>query len=481
MRFKVVIALLLLVLVAALDFMLPLGIAGGVLYLLVILVSLWFEKPRYALWLAGISTALIVTDWVLSPGGSEMWKVALNRLFSIAGVWVAAIAFFHFIRSKQRWRDIEKYAIFDKMWEGVQVIDPQWRYHYVNDAVASQAGTTTKGLLGYTMMEKYPGIEKTELFGYISRCMNERVPHRMANRFEVLGSENYFDLSIQPVPEGVLILSVDVTRQQQMEARLRQLNRQLEGSAVQRSKELAVALNREKKINEHRTSFISKASHELKTPLAAIQVNLSVLENFNAPEYVEERKFYIGSARSTVESMFETLSDFLSLEKIDQGYAYAERQKFDLSGFIASELEKMKPACKERQAILYHHMGSDEVITDKRILRSILSNLVSNAVKYSGKDIDVLSQADAKNVMLQVADQGIGIPAGEQKHMFQKFFRASNTNGIPGTGLGLIIVKKYVELLNGTIHFESDEQKGTLFQVCFPNTAGNSRIINSAA
>src|SRR5205085_9736803 len=125
----------------------------------------------------------------------------------------------------------------------------------------------------------------------------------------------------------------------------------------------------------------------------------------------------------------------------------------------------------KNQHICFSYSGPEEVCQDKKILRNVLLNLISNALKYSKKDKEIYVYADVAEkdgqVAISVKDEGIGIPEDAQKELFGKFFRASNTMNIQGTGLGLSIVKKYVELLNGTIDFTSEINKGTTFILTF--------------
>ena len=117
----------------------------------------------------------------------------------------------------------EKYALFDHLIEGVQVIGRDWKYLYVNEAILSQGKFTKEELIGHTMMERYPGIESSDVYRYIQRCMTECAPHTMLNTFLFPNnSTGYFELRIQPVPEGALVLSIDVTEQQKMEKALKQ-------------------------------------------------------------------------------------------------------------------------------------------------------------------------------------------------------------------------------------------------------------------
>ena len=361
------------------------------------------------------------------------------------------------------------YSVFDNLLEGVQVIDKNWRYYYVNKTVTRHGKMSKKELLGYTMMEKYPGIEKTKLFKLIGLCMDDRKPSKFLNEFEFPdGSKGYFELRIQPVPEGVLILSIDVTEEKNLDNKLRLFNEQLEDMVNERTQELVNSLEREKMLNELKSRFVSTASHEFKTPLGAIEISVNVLDIFNKPPNKKERDKYHKYIKTSVKNLHQILNDFLSLDRLEQGKVYYHNQEFDLPSLIVSDLKKHKLMCKNGQKINYKHNGEKLVWMDNQILRSILSNLLSNAIKYSEKDINLKTDINKGDLYIIVEDKGIGIPKAEQKKLFEKFFRASNTNNIQGTGLGLNIVKRYVELLNGTINIFSNIGKGTVVKVSFP-------------
>jgi len=135
------------------------------------------------------------------------------------------------------------YEMFDDMLEGVQVIDREYRYVYVNNTVANHGRVKKKELLGRTMMEKYPGIEKTEMFDILSKCLKEKKSQRLLNKFEFPdGQFGYFELRMQPVPEGVLILSMDVSKEKNLETELRMFNDRLEELVEERTRELAGSL-----------------------------------------------------------------------------------------------------------------------------------------------------------------------------------------------------------------------------------------------
>lgn len=372
----------------------------------------------------------------------------------------------------------DNYKIFDTLIEGIQVIDKSWRYLYVNKSVVKQSTYSKKELIGFTMMEKYPGIEKTEMFKHLKNCMNKKTHHEMINEFNFPdGTKGYFELRMQSVPDGVLIMSFDVTQKKRLENEIKKLNENLEKLVLERTQELSKALEREIKLNELKSRFVSVASHEFKTPLGAIKISVNVLEKYNTPEYDEKRKVYYGHIKSSVSGMFHVLNDFLSIDRLEQGKVYTEKEKFNLKSFIKKEIEKLNYFCKDGQKISYSHKGKFNVFLDKQIIRSILTNLLSNAIKYSNDDIDIQTKIN-DSIHLIVKDKGIGIPKKEQINLFEKFFRASNTKDIEGTGLGLNIVKRYVELLHGNIKVSSIENKGTDIFISLPKVHPKKRKIS---
>jgi len=147
-----------------------------------------------------------------------------------------------------------------------------------------------------------------------------------------------------------------------------------------------------------------------------------------------------------------------------------EWQAFDIQQFIQSLIEDAQSLKKSGQLIHFLYQGRAEVMLDQKKLRYILMNLLSNALKYSGERSDIkVNVTNDQGLFVAVEDQGIGIPEEEQKFMFNKFFRAANTANIQGTGLGLTIVKRYVELMNGAISFRSSPGMGTIFMIELPS------------
>jgi len=262
----------------------------------------------------------------------------------------------------------------------------------------------------------------------------------------------------------------DITQRLAAENELKKINEELEDRIRERTLELTKALSSEKELNEMKSRFVSIASHEFRTPLSAILSSISLVDRYTEQGQEEKRVKHIERIKSSVKNLTDILNDFLSLDKLEQGKVEIENSWFNLPDFCEDIIEEVKGMLKHGQHIHYTHQGDTEILMDKKILRNIMLNLLSNATKYSEeeKEIEFTTQADSSQTSVTVKDQGIGIPEEEQKNLFGKFFRARNALNIQGTGLGLNILKRYVELLDGKIHFKSKLEEGTTFTIDFP-------------
>jgi two-component system sensor kinase FixL len=151
----------------------------------------------------------------------------------------------------------------------------------------------------------------------------------------------------------------------------------------------------------------------------------------------------------------------------------ASFDRFDLVKLAEEITEEMQVIAKQNQNIIYQHTGTSSVINlDQNLLKNCIFNLVSNAIKYSGENtfIEFNTEVNHQSCIITIKDNGIGIPETDQKHLFEAFFRAHNTGNIPGTGLGLNIVARYADLMNGTVDFKSSVNNGTIFTITFPIT-----------
>ena len=228
------------------------------------------------------------------------------------------------------------------------------------------------------------------------------------------------------------------------------------------------ALLKEKELNELKSRFISMASHEFRTPLSAIQTSAILIAKQNEVGKEEKRIKYVNQIKNNVKNLVVILNDFLSLSKLEEGKVVAHREVFDLINYSKNIIKEISISKKIGQEIIFSSAVDNLSINlDPKLLRHILINLVSNAIKYSPENSKIIVQIKEteKTVSLSIQDEGMGIPEVEQKNVFERFFRAKNAQNIEGTGLGLNIVKQYVALMEGTVEFKSQANKGTTFLV----------------
>jgi signal transduction histidine kinase len=234
--------------------------------------------------------------------------------------------------------------------------------------------------------------------------------------------------------------------------------------------ELTKSLSKEKELNEMKSRFVSMASHEFRTPLTSILSSAAIIGRYEKEDQQDKREKHINRIKSSVANLTGILNDFLSLSKIEEGRVEINLVELNLDLLCHEIIEDTKQLLKSDQKIIHTvHGENPRAIIDERILRNIVFNLISNAIKYSDKDVFCDIHFHEDHFELIIKDQGIGIPIEDQKYLFTRFFRAGNVTNIQGTGLGLNIVKRYVELLGGQIKFESEHEVGTTFYVTIPN------------
>ncbi|MBP6588656.1 MAG: PAS domain-containing sensor histidine kinase [Chitinophagaceae bacterium] len=303
----------------------------------------------------------------------------------------------------------------------------------------------------------------------------------------------------------VIAFIVDITRRKEIEAsmvkqqnelerissQIRKLNAELEAKVEERTQilkealqrledsqiELSEALDKERQLNEIKSRFVSMASHEFRTPLSTVLSSASLLSKYTKEEEQEQRNRHIGKIKNSVKHLNDILEDFLNLGKLDEGKVSVHPTSFCLKEFILETGDELKGLLKTGQQILHHHEQDEFVIADKKLLRNILFNLISNAIKFSeeGASIEVGSHIGDNEFSIQVKDHGIGISEADQEHLFSSFFRAANATNIQGTGLGLHLVKRYADLQGGIINLQSRLNEGTSVTIFIPVNKENEK------
>jgi PAS domain S-box-containing protein len=308
-------------------------------------------------------------------------------------------------------------------------------------------------LTGKPLQSLLPGTEARSVADHLGKVFSWE-----SLSFELQLKNKHYNLFAVPLPDmkgyvkDILLVIQNVTEQKKA------------------ANEILSALEKEKTLNELKSKFVSIASHEFRTPLSTILSSVTLISKYQNPEDADKRNKHIERIKNSVKNLTEILNDFLSLEKLEAGKIEAHPGNFDLIQFSEELREELQALSKKGQKIQYKHEGTGrEAYLDKQLLRHICINLLNNAIKYSPEDstIDFMTRVNG-NIEVIVRDRGMGIPAEDQEHLFERFFRAANVTAIQGTGLGLNIVRRYVQILNGNINFESRVNEGSTFTIRFP-------------
>jgi signal transduction histidine kinase len=269
-------------------------------------------------------------------------------------------------------------------------------------------------------------------------------------------------------PEETMVggWAIDITGEQEL--------RQSASSSLEKRK-MSEEEREEIKVREHqlmdmKSRFVTMASHEFRTPLSTILSSVHLLEKYTTAEQQSNRMRHAGKIKESVHHIDSLLEDFLSIGRLAEGKVAVYPTAVSLREVIGETISSLEMLKKAGQQVVASYSGDDQLITDRKLLRNIISNLLSNALKFSGeqKTNTITADHSAAGVTITVKDQGIGISKEDQAHLFETFYRARNVQNIQGTGLGLHIVKQYVQMLQGTIGVESEIGVGTTVIVSLP-------------
>jgi len=386
-------------------------------------------------------------------------------------------------------------AIFQFATEAILITDNEGKIIKVNPSTEMMFGYNSEEFIGQPIEILIPNrlterhIKHRQEF---SECPHAR---SMGANFDLFakrknGSEFPVEVSLSPYTNSqgsfVIAFIIDISIRKKAENQLIAYKAELEKEVEERTMilkeaiqkleqtkdELDNSLKREREVNSMKSRFISIASHEFRTPLATVLSSLSLVEKYSTLQDEEKRLKHIGRIKSSVRNLTDILNDFLSLNKLEEGKVMLNIESFNLHELIENLMQELQGITKKQQKIILScsNSGNCLVKLDKTLIRNIIINLVSNAIKFSpeNSNISINASLSERELTLSVADQGIGIPEADQKHLFERFFRSSNAGEIQGTGLGLSIVAHYVSLLKGTIKFESKENEGTTFFINLP-------------
>jgi PAS domain S-box-containing protein len=409
--------------------------------------------------------------------------------------------------------------LFEGISEGIIVVDETQHIVEVNSSAESMFGYTKDELLTKHLDILIPKNYRPNHHKHVEQFIEQSEKRQMGHGRNLYGLKKNGD--IFPVEAGlnpfefegkryVMSLITDITERQAQKHEIEELNRGLEHKIGQRTEELKLtieelqhlnsklgseiqkrkqaeaktrkALQKEIELNELKTKFLSLVSHEFKTPLSGILTSSTLAKKYTQTEQQDKREKHLNTIKNKVHYLTGILNDFLSIERLESGKVTYKFEEFSLITLVNEVIYNANVTLKDGQEIVYPQNLEDLNLTqDKHVLELILSNLLSNAIKYSPEDTTIYFEVDPSEcnlIKFKIKDEGMGIPKKDQKHIFERYFRAENALNNQGTGIGLNIAKVHLENLNGFINFESKEGVGTTFYIEIPKVHEQENSFN---
>ena len=358
-------------------------------------------------------------------------------------------------QSEERFRRVVENAL-----DIITILDTDGIIYYESPSVAKVLGYSPTKLIGQNFFEYIHPDDLGKAFqGIINVLLNPqkvlpiefRCRHQKGSwRILEAISQQFIDNSPEP---RIIINSRDITERKRLD-------------------EMRLALERERELSALKTRFFSMASHEFRTPLSTVLAASQLMEKspniWNQPA---KRERNLKRIQDAVKNMVQLLDDILTINRAETGKLDFNPKPLNLKQFCRQFVEEMQLSAGNQHKLIFD--GSEEIISaclDEKLLRSILANLLSNAIKYSprGGLVSVSLQFSADKAQIQISDRGIGIPTEDLQQLFEPFHRGTNVRRIPGTGLGLVVVKKCINLHGGSIQITSELLKGTTITVMLP-------------
>lgn len=361
-------------------------------------------------------------------------------------------------QSDERFRRVVENAL-----DIITIIDPTGAIYYASPSVKTVIGYTPDELIGQKFFDRiHPDDLVKASQGIVDvwqdspsvRPIEFRCQHKNGSWIVLEAvSQKFIDDSPEP---RILINSRNITERKRLS-------------------EMSLALAREKELSEIKTRFFSMASHEFRTPLSTVLAAAQLMENSPSVWQNEnKRSRNLKRIQNSVKNMVQLLDDILTINRAETGKLEFNPEPLHLEKLCCQCVEEMQLSAGNKHQINFRcPQQGVRVSLDKKLMRSIVANLLSNAIKYSpdGGEVNVSLEFLSNKVQIKISDRGIGIPPDYLKQLFEPFHRGQNVRRIPGTGLGLLIVKKFVDLHHGQIKLTSEIDVGTTVMVTLPQKA----------
>ena len=357
-------------------------------------------------------------------------------------------------QSDERFRRVVENAL-----DIITIIDTSGQIHYASPSVKTVVGYAPEAFIGTNFFSHIHGDDLKRVSQGIIDVWHQTSLLPIEFRYQhqngcwrVLEAVSQKFIDDAPEPR-ILVNSRDITERKRLS-------------------EISLALAREKELSAIKTRFFSMASHEFRTPLSTALAAAQLMENSSSVwQDANKRSRNLRRIQNSVKNMVQLLDDILTINRAETGKLEFNPKPLRLEKLCLHCVEEMQLSAGSEYQITFHcPQQGVRVNLDEKLMRSIMTNLLSNAIKYSpqGGEVKVTLQFLADNVLLEITDQGIGIPPNYLKQLFEPFHRGQNVRRIPGTGLGLVVVKKCVDLHHGQINLTSEIDVGTTVTVTLP-------------
>jgi PAS domain S-box-containing protein len=477
-------------------------------YVLAMFLAIFLKEKSDVLLLTVVTTVLTIVGALVNANDTPVNMVLFSRVLPILILWAAAFFVIQYIalREKEILQEEQFKALFQYATSGILLTNHKGVIVMVNPAAEQLFGYDKGELLGQPVETLIPRNLSQQHQQHRAYYHQSPTPRNMGIGRDLKGqrkdgSEFPVEVSLSPFKstQGAFVVAFvldntfrknyenSILSQKQelsnLSEALRDLNEGLEVKVTERTveleeakNELASALSKERELGELKSRFVSMASHEFRTPLTTVLSSAGLVNQYADRQDFANVKKHADRIKNAVNGLNAILTEFLSLGRLEEGRVAVNWAPHNVPECVQEVHDVLKNIFKPGQQLDYTHEGPEMSLVDCNLLKPMLINLISNAIKYSPEHtrIQLNTVADRQIRRITIRDRGMGIPLNEQKHIFDRFFRASNAvNSTNGTGLGLYIIQRYAEMMNGKVTFESKEGQGSEFVVHFHTDGGN--------
>ena len=354
----------------------------------------------------------------------------------------------------------------DNMLEGCMIIGHDWKYVYVNEAIARQGHQTKEKLVGRRMQDVYPGVEQSEVFQKYRLCMENRIPQHFESKYTFPdGVTDWFEFSTQPIPEGIFVLTVDISERKRAEAELANHQNRLEDLVRERTMQLESA-------NKELEAFAYSVSHDLRAPLRHIDGFIGLLKKELGSSLTEKSARHIETISGSAKHMGTLIDDLLTFSRMSRQEMHSNR--IDMTGLVWEVVRELSGEVRGR-TIRWNIHGLPTIVGDQAMIKLALANLVSNAQKFTRKqavaEIEIATIAsEEKEHVFYIRDNGVGFDMEYVHKLFGVFQRLHNERDFEGTGIGLANVRRIIDRHGGRTWAEGAVNVGATFYFSLPCT-----------